>query len=62
MPSGKRMQHVIGITGKVATQMKDLRGLTFDERLVAMSVIGSSEPLSVIGWMKMENFVWHKCL
>ena len=48
MPSGKRMQYVIGIMGKVATQMKDLRGLTLDECLVAMSVIGSSEPLSVM--------------
>ena len=33
---------------KVATHMKDLHGLTLDERLVAMSMIGSSEPLFVM--------------
>ncbi|GJV01459.1 hypothetical protein Tco_1335028 [Tanacetum coccineum] len=33
---------------KVATQMKDLPRLTLDELLMAMSVIGMSEPLSVM--------------
>ncbi|GKB94994.1 kinase-like domain, phloem protein 2-like protein [Tanacetum coccineum] len=33
---------------KVATQIKDLPGLKLDERLMAMSVIGRSEPLSVM--------------
>ncbi|PWA52979.1 hypothetical protein CTI12_AA449150 [Artemisia annua] len=34
--------------GKIATEMKDLPSLTLDERLVAMSVIGGSEPLTVM--------------
>ncbi|PWA64076.1 hypothetical protein CTI12_AA347720 [Artemisia annua] len=32
----------------VTTQMKDLQGLTLDERLLAMSVIGRSAPLSLM--------------
>ncbi|GKD31878.1 hypothetical protein Tco_1242656 [Tanacetum coccineum] len=35
-------------TSKVASQMKDLPRLILDERLMAMSVIGRSEPLSVM--------------
>ena len=34
--------------GKVASQIKDLPRLKLDERLLAMSVIGRSEPLSVM--------------
>lgn len=36
------------IMGKVASQIKDLPRLKLDERLLAMSVIGRSEPLSVM--------------
>ncbi|GJV17860.1 RNA-directed DNA polymerase, eukaryota [Tanacetum coccineum] len=49
---------------KVATQMKDLPRLTLDERLMAMSVIGRSEPLSVMfdQLVCREKFVWHRWL
>nr|GEV53539.1 hypothetical protein CTI12_AA046200 [Tanacetum cinerariifolium] len=53
---------------KVATQMKDLPRLTFDERLIAMSVIGRSEPLSVMfdqldqeGKVRMAQMVAVEC-